>query len=168
MKLTREFIELQGFEFIEHAPPNIYVFYITNMNGKFAITWDADDYDLTVEVINEEDEDEPIDETVFENVVTVFDFIKLLIVVEKLTNKGVSFPENFVELFMSSDYNYTQEEFERMCEASMIMLLAYERYESCPEFLEYRKNYMIKKNWEYKEMAQENFKDYSRITTKCY
>lgn len=166
MKLTKDFIELQDFELIAHTPPHIFVFFMRSINEYNTVTWDKHNNTVTVLLTNEEYEENPRhNETIFKNIITIFDFIKLLIVADKLTNKRIVLPDDFVQQFMKSKYKYNEKEFEDMCEASMIMLLAHENYEQCSLFLEFRKNYMIKRKWIYKDMLEVNFRDYSKITS---
>jgi hypothetical protein len=90
-----------------------------------------------------------------------------LIHVKEVTEKSITLPRDFVELFMNDEYDeYTLSEFDDMCDISLMMLLAKEEYEKCAEFLEFRRKFYGKKGWEYKDMPSDGFKDYSGITTK--
>lgn len=170
MKLTKEFILLQGFKFQQTHDGCIHVFSHHNQitNDIYELVWDEEENNMYIAKYDDKSEDdnaEPID-IYDDKIYTCFNLVKILVHHKEITNKQVSFHNEFVEDFMASNYPYNEMEFNEMCDASLLILLAKEEYEKCQPFLQFRKDYINKRGWEYKEMENTKFKDYSKITTK--
>lgn len=166
MKLTKEFIELQGFESHKVYDKHLHVFAIENGGHTYELIWDIQTNLITIFKFSEEDDDNEEENEIFCDFVhTAFQFIKMLIQVDELTNKGVSFPNDFVKMFYRSRYPYTEQEFNEMCEACIVILLAKEEYEECPKLIAHRKKYINRKGWQYAELKESLIKSYADVTT---
>lgn len=165
MLLTREFIEKQGFvydETIQDYGQLIDVFIIRKEDCLYELLWNQTNKMITLTRHSMYDDDFKL--LVGDKVETILKFCILLIEHEDITDRSITLPIDFVQSFMSSDYDYTLNEFDDMCDITLMMLLAKQEYETCYEFLDFRKRYYEKKGWEYKDMPAEGFKDYSSIT----
>jgi hypothetical protein len=164
MNLTKDFIELQGFRFETTTPEGLQIFTIRNEDRIYDLMVNTEDETLTLDKY-ENHEDDP--ECIYDGkILNIIQFCSLLQQNEDITDKRISLPNNFVEDFMKGDYNYSQNDFEGMCDLALLMLLAKEEYEKCNPFLEFRKHYYSKKEWTYKDMDENKFKDYSKITER--
>ncbi len=161
MKLTKEFIELQGFRFETYTDEGYLIFTIRNEDRIYDMILNTIDDTMTID--RYEGDDEP--ECVYDGqTLNVIQFSGLLKHFREITNGSISFPKNFVEDFMSADYDYNQNDFDGMCDVSLLMLLAKEEYEKCKPFIDFRKEHYRKMGWEYKDIPEESFRDYSKIT----
>jgi len=173
MKVTIEYIQLQGFEFlcyddegglvfITEKDDIIYEAVIDEKNDYFTlskfVTMDddiCDDNDMVLDTLYYEDQ-----------IPDVLIFYRLLHYHNEITNKSVSFPVDFVDRFMMDDTLYDMMDFDELCKLCLVLILAKEDYERCPSFLEFRKEYFKKRGWEYKEIDKKYFRDYSRMTER--
>jgi len=171
MKLTKELIELQGFKYETEVEDRSHAFTIRKEDAFYELIWDEDDNTICLQKYSEdEDSGEDLEESMYEGPMpNLIQFLRMLIHYKELTDGGITLPKDILDTFMSDGYDdYTNAEFDEMCEMLLLTLLAKEEYERCQEFLDYRKSFYAKKNWEYKDMPQDSFKDYSKITERSY
>ena len=161
MKLTKEFIELQGFHYEKTYDKHLNVYSIKNGENTYELIWDTEQNMITIFKFTDDEEMDEENEIFCDQILTAFQFVKMLIIVDELTDKGISFPKDFVQKFYRSRYRYSEQEFNEMCEACIVILLANENYEACPKLIKFRQNYISRKGWEYKEMSQALFQSYS-------
>lgn len=166
MVLTKEFIEMQGFQFKQTHDKHIHVFCNHNKitNNIYVILWD--DYHKNISITKYDDNSEDDEPTYIYNdkIYSCFELIKILLHNKYITNGKLIFPIDFVDTFMTSKYQYNETEFHEICDVSLLMLLSMEHYEKCQPFLTFRKNYINKNGWKYTDIDNAKFKDYSKIT----
>jgi hypothetical protein len=167
MKLSKDFIELQGFRYETEVSDGCHAFTIRRDEAFYELLWDQGEKTVSLTKYSEDEDDEDVDECFYEGEMpNVLQFCRLLIHVKEVTQDSITLPNNFVDLFMEDDYDeYTLQEFDDMCDICLMMLLAKEEYEKCRDFLDFRRGFYNKKGWEYKDMPSDGFKDYSSITT---
>jgi hypothetical protein len=170
MKLTKELIELQGFSY-NRTRERCHAFVIINGTTLYTLCWFKDDSNICLEKHFYADGafEEEVENMYDGPMPNLIQFLRMLIHYKELTDGKITLPNDIVDMFMLDDYDdYTNAEFDDMCEMILLSLLAKEDYEKCQEFLDYRKSYYAKNNWEYKDMPEDSFKDYSKITEKSF
>ncbi len=168
MKLTKELIELQGFRYETEVEKQLHVFTIRKEEAFYELFWDEDDNTICLKKsFDDEDSGEEVEEEMYDGPMpNLIQFLRMLIHYKELTGGGISLPKDILNMFMSDAYDdYTNAEFDEMCDMILLTLLAKEEYERCQEFLDYRRSFYAKNNWEYKDMPQDSFRDYSKVTT---
>lgn len=163
MKLTKEFIEQQGFK-LEVVVDTVNAFTINNDDNHFQLFFDTNNNYLKLLKYVDDDNDEILFADTMPNVIQ---FCHLIVHYREITNGSVSFTEKMVDDFFTNNYDdYTIQEFDGMCDVVLILILAKEDYERCEPFLQFRKEQYDKHEWEYKDMPKNAFKSYADITTK--
>lgn len=164
MNITKEFIELQGFRFETNTPEGLQIFTIRNQDRIYDLMVNHEDNTMTVDLY-ENDEEDPT--CLYDGkLLNTIQFCGFLRHHKEITNDSISLPLDFVHKFMNDTYDYNQNDFDSMCDVSLLLLLSKEDYETCTPFMEFRKNYYKKKDWIYKDIPQESFRDYSKITSR--
>jgi hypothetical protein len=168
MKVTREYIELQGFEF-ECKDDDGLVFLINKGDVVYeAVIDEENDYFAMSKFVgmDDDDDDDMVLDTLFyeDQIPDVLTFFRVLHYHEEITNKVLVFPIDFADRLMLDNTDYKPEEFDELFKLCLILILAKEEYERIRDFLQFRKDYFNKRGWEYKDIDNDYFMDYSRVT----
>lgn len=170
MKLTKELIELQGFVYDE-TKDGEHQFYINYEKVTYGLMWNFKENIIYIEKYNDDDDDEDhaiTTELFHGEVKTFFQFLSVLRHIGEITEESIALPNDFINKFKSTRYNYDMHEFDEMTKLSVLMLLSKEDYEDINPIIEYRKKYYKRKGWEYKDIDPEFFQLYSEIVTYDY
>jgi len=154
MKLTKEFIELQGFRFQTYMN-KFQIFTITHEFDYYELIWNQKDKMIRIDRYSDEDDDMTLYDGIINN---VMDFYRLLVHFNEITNKSIALPTDFPDRFMDNKrFKYTELDFNDLCELCLVILIAKEDYEECSKLIEYRKKYYKKKKWNYHDIEQKKY-----------
>jgi len=154
MKLTKEFIELQGFRF-QTFTDSCKIFTIFNDFDQYQLLWYEKQKTIRIDRYSDEDGDMTLYDGIINN---VMDFYRILVHFNEITNKRVILPTDFPQRFMNTKrFKYNELDFNEICELCLIVLIAKEDYEECSRLMDYRKEYYKKKKWVYCDIEEKKY-----------
>lgn len=156
MRLTSEFIELQGFTKQETISPHKTIFHKPlSPSYHTQMLWNSKSNYITITLHIINDDNTCISNIIFKKKIkSILDLTEPLHTLYKNTNHECSIilPDDLYEQFIQSNYPYKRKEFELMTDIIISILLQKEQYENCITLIEYRKMYYKEKKWSYKEI----------------
>lgn len=151
MKLTKEFIELQGYILKECHVGQYHCFYYHNdlTNNLFIIIWDEQNcgINITKNNLNQDDKERT---TIYQGDINhSITFMYLMLLCEETPYNGIIFDIEFINNFTKIKYPYEELEFYLICDSVLSTVIALEMYEKCESIIKFRKNYINNKGWNY-------------------
>lgn len=153
-RLTKEFIEQQGYTLKQIHDVHIHTFYYHNdlTNNLFIIIWDEQYSNIHISK-NNLNQDYIEQTIIYQGVITRdITFMYLMLLCQETPYNGVILDTEFINNFTKIDYAYKENEFFLICDSVLATAIANEMYEKCNTIIKFRKNYSKRKGWKYVEI----------------
>lgn len=155
-RLTKEFIEQQGYTLKQIHDVDIHTFYYHNdlTNNLFIIIWDEQYCNIHISK-NNLNQDYIEQTIIYQGVITRdITFMYLMLLCQETPYNGVILDTEFINNFTKIHYTYKENEFFLICDSVLATAIANEMYEKCNSIIKFRKNYSKRKGWKYVDINE--------------